>query len=111
LNNTCLIDPSCAPYWLWDKSGILNLTAPLKGSPLSSFAHPAEFQNATTPTFASNPFFLDADPYYLDALIFNPPHTGPVREEHETLIDLEMVSLPHPSHFLFGSLSSPSSSL
>lgn len=57
-----------------------NFSAPLK-----------ERLGVYTPIMSSLPFFLDADPSYLEQVEFLPPHTGPHREIHETVIDIEPV--------------------
>lgn len=82
-DNTCHKFPNCAPYWLTSPSGLINITKPSQ-----------DLMGAPAPFFFSLPFFLEADPYYLDSVDFLPPNNVPIEDLHQTRIDVEPVLHP-----------------
>jgi hypothetical protein len=79
-NTVSSSNPLGAPYWLTDPSGMENFTAPLK-----------EKMNAFVPILSCQPYFMDADASYADAITFLPPQTQYNRSLHTTYLGIEPV--------------------
>jgi len=52
----------------------------------------AVVQQVNVPILSGEPYFLHADPSYLESIVFLPPGTGPSEDLHSTMIDVDPIT-------------------